>query len=199
MHGIIWTDLDKMETYKEVEKIWQYGHIWPRETTDRKRTYVNEKPIGYTVKYISKIDEKHKHYKPIILTSAGIGGSYIKRHDSINNKFKGDKTIETYRTRTGHKISLPIYWRNKIYNDSEREALWLQRLDKEERWINGVRVDISNGMEQYEKLLKEEQEKNIKMGYGTDEKNWQEEQYERDRRIIMQNTRIKKGKKKQKE
>ena len=30
---------------------------------------------------------------------------------------------------------MPIYWRNKIYNDEEREKLWLYKLNKQERYI----------------------------------------------------------------
>ena len=34
---------------------------------------------------------------------------------------------------------------NKIYTDKERELLWLQMLDKKERYVCGERIDISNG------------------------------------------------------
>ena len=94
------------------------------------------------------------------------------------NKFKGKETNETYRTSTGHKISLPIYWRNKIYTEEEREKLWLQKLDKEERWVMGEKVKINNGYEDYDKIVKYYREKNIRLGYGTDEKNIELKEYE---------------------
>lgn len=111
------------------------------------------------------------------------------------NKYKEKETNETYRTRQGHKIAMPIYWRNKIYTEKEREKLWLQKLDKLERWVNGEKVDISNGEEEYYKLLKWHRERNRQLGYGDDNKDWSREQYEKARRIIMIKTRIEKAKK----
>ena len=46
----------------------------------------------------------------------------------------------------GHKQALPIYWRNKIYSEEEREKLWLQKLDKKERYVNGQKIDISGNL-----------------------------------------------------
>ena len=43
--------------------------------------------------------------------------------------------------------------------------------------------------------LKNAKAKNKRLGYGSDEKNYEKEQYDRDRRILMQKTRIAKGKK----
>ena len=68
------------------------------------------------MKYIFKIDVKHKAYKPIILTSSGIGSGYMKRTDVFNNKYKGEETNERYKTRQGYEVALPIYYRNKIYS-----------------------------------------------------------------------------------
>lgn len=71
MHGIIWTDINRTE----IDKIWGYGYTW---IGDKKNSWVNEQTINYITKYIHKQDEKHKEYKPIILTSAGIGSGYMK-------------------------------------------------------------------------------------------------------------------------
>ena len=32
---------------------------------------------------------------------------------------------------------LPIYYRNLIYTEEEREKLWIEKLNKGERWIGG--------------------------------------------------------------
>lgn len=194
LHGIMWTELNKLEAYKEIEEIWKYGHIWPREKQDRINTYVNEKTVTYTTKYVSKLDQHHKNYKSIILTSAGIGSNYLKGYEWKQNKFNNTNTNTGYRTKTGHIISLPIYWRNKIYTENEREKLWLQILDKEERWIHGEKVDISKGLEQYNSLLEHYRELNRKLGYGTSYKNYNKIQQEHKQRILMQETRIAKGK-----
>lgn len=187
LHGIIWTD-----NIQAVESIWQYGYIWKGHMKNGKIiNYVNETTTGYITKYINKMDFVHKTYKQIVLTSPGIGGNYTNRYDAIKNKYKKEETNETYRTRTGHKIKLPIYYRNKIYNDEEREKLWIDKLNKEERWICGERIDVSQNYETYWKVLNYHRERNKKLGYGTNENNWKRQKYEEEVRKIMQATRIK--------
>ena len=147
MHGIIWTD----ESSKEIEERWSYGNVWIGDKENE--GYVNEKTINYIVKYVNKVDEKHKEYNSKILTSAGIGKNYINRIDSKNNKYKGKETDETYKTRQGVKLNMPIYYRNKIYTEEEREKLWIHKLDENIRWVCGEKVDISKGDEDYYKII----------------------------------------------
>jgi len=187
LHGIMWTN----ESIEEIRNIWNYGYIWPRKETTVK-TYVNEKTVNYIVKYINKQDEKHTTYNSIVLTSAGIGNNYINKPDSNKNLYKGEHTQETYRTRSGHKINLPIYWRNKLYSEEEKEKLWIQKLNKEERWVCGERIDISKGDEEYKQVLEYYRKQNTKLGYGNDKKNEKVKLYEQQRREIMQETRTKK-------
>ena len=120
IHSIIWTDhLD------DVKNVWQYGFVWIGNMKNGKReNYVNARTVNYITKYVTKMDAKHLNYKPIILTSAGIGGNY----DGKNNRYNGEDTKEYYRTSTGHKMAMPVYWRNKIYTDDEREQLQLYQL-----------------------------------------------------------------------
>lgn len=201
MHGIVWPPnktpegktISKRWLYAEIESMWKFGHIWPREPKDRESTYVNEKTVAYTVKYVSKKDIKHKHYKSLILTSNGIGHNYTKTHDSKKNKFNEEDTKDTYRTTTGHKISLPIYWRNKIYTEDEREKLWIHKLNKNERWVGGEKIKADDTVS-YESLVTHYRRLSKQLGYGNDEKNYEQEEYERNRREIMQKTRIAKGK-----
>ena len=129
MHGILWAETTK----EEVEAIWSYGFVWEGK-------FVNERTINYIVKYIHKIDEDHKGYKPIVLTSAGIGKNYIERGDAKNNQYKKGETDERYTFKNGRKSNLPIYYRNKIYTEAEREKLWIEKLDKKERWVGGEKV-----------------------------------------------------------
>lgn len=114
-----------------------------------------------------------------------------KRKESGNyklNRYNGKETEETYRTRTGHKIAMPVYWRNKIYTDEEREKLWLQRLDKNERYVLGNKIDISKNQLEYEMALTLAQQKNRELGYGKPN-DWRREKYEQQRRILIQNYR----------
>lgn len=182
IHGIMWTD--KRE---DIEKIWKYGHVYIGD-------YVNEKTINYIVKYVNKVDEKHKEYNSKIFTSAGIGSNYLKRDDWKINKYKGKETKEQYITRQGIKLPLPIYYRNKIYTEEERENLWLIKLDQEKRYVCGNEIDISKNEEEYYKALKYYRMKNMSLGYGDDKKNWDLKRYENDRRNMLKKERMKKMK-----
>ena len=189
LHGILWTN----ETTKTIEKIWKYGFIWVGDKNNG--GYVNEKTINYIVKYINKIDEKHKEYNSKILTSAGIGRNYTEREDSKKNKFNGKETKETYSTKQGIKLALPIYYRNKIYSEEEKEILWLQKLDEEIRYICGEKIDISKDDKEYYKTLEWYRKKNKRLGYGDDSKNWEQKRYENEKRNLKILERIKNAKK----
>lgn len=179
LHGIVWTE----EKYEQIETIWQYGFIWPTKE-HYKNTYVGERTINYIIKYVTKQDEKHKEYKPKILCSPGIGNNYTNTSQARRNKYNPEGTRETYKTGTGHEINLPVYYRNKLYTEQERERLWLEKLDKNERWICGEKIKADN-LKEYNELLKWYREINKKLGYGSDEKNWNREQYELNQRKIM--------------
>ena len=172
IHGIIFT-----EAVDCISERWGYGYVYAGE-------YVNQKTINYIVKYVYKIDEKHKEYKSKIYASKGIGKNYFERKDSQRNKYKKNETIETYKTSGGYELSLPIYYRNKIYTEEEREKLWIEKLDKQERWVCGVKVDISENEDEYYKLLKEKRLMNKRLGYGDDVINWELKKYEQDRRNL---------------
>ena len=181
IHGLLWTD-----QVTEIEKKWQYGKVWIGE-------YVNAKTINYIVKYVNKVDKAHKEYNSRIFTSKGIGRNYIHRPDIQRNVYKEDgETIETYKTRQGVELALPIYYRNKIYSDEEKEKLWLEKLDKEVRWVDGVEVDISKGEEEYYKLLEVKRAKSKRLGYGDDAKNWDLKRYENERRNLKKIERLEK-------
>jgi hypothetical protein len=190
LHGIVWTDKD----LNEVERIWKYGFVWKgKEVNGKIVNYVNEKTVNYIVKYVTKIDFKHQFYKSKILTSAGIGAGYDKSAASVMNKYKGDKTQEYYRTSDGSKIAMPVYWRNKIYSDKERELLWLNMLDKNVRYVCGIKIDVSKDMDKYYKVVDMCRDKNKKLGYGSDEINWEKFEYEKSRRLLKQEERIRKA------
>ena len=175
IHGIIWTD----EMPRTVAKMWKYGYMFPR--ADRENTWygnwVSGTTIGYIAKYITKRDFKHKSYKPVILTSAGIGRNYTETYNAKTNRYRGAETNETYMMANGKKASLPIYYRNKIYNDEEREKLWINKLDKGIRYINGNKVKAEN-ITEVTKLLRYYQELNRELGYGDGRKDWEREEYE---------------------
>lgn len=186
MHGIVFTDIN----IEDLRSIWGYGFVWAGYIKNgRLENYVNERTVNYIIKYISKVDILHKTYKSKVLTSPGIGRNYINTPNCKNNAYKGSGTDETYRTRQGYRLSLPIYYRNKIYSERERERLWIQKLDKQERWVCGERINIKYSDQQYYDALKWHRRRNIEMGYGSNEM-WKRKHYEEQRRIIIINTRI---------
>lgn len=185
LHGIVWAGKDEtiVEDMNEVEKIWHYGYVWKYKRYHGKAyNNVNGKAINYMGKYIMKVDQDHKGYKSVILCSKGIGEGYIKTKRAEANKYKGEETDDTYR-RDGRPANMPIYYRNKLYTDDEKEKLWIIKLNKEERWINKTKIDVSKGYDDYYKLLKIAQDKNIKMGYGSD-KEWNQERYDNKRKVL---------------
>lgn len=195
MHGIVWPEkkMQTLEAKKILTEHWQYGHIWVG-------TYVNESTVNYITKYVNKQDKQHKLYKPIILTSAGIGSGYIKRPEALHNKFANDTTRDYYRTRTGHKVALPIYYRNKLYTEEEREQLWLIKLNQEKRYVGGIEIDVSTeeGLNNYFKAVEFYRTKNTRLGYGNGEIDLERKAYEQECRNIKIKTRIAKGMNKKK-
>lgn len=185
LHGIIWST-----DHKEIKKHWKYGWIYIGQ-------WVNEITINYIVKYITKTDLQHPNYTPKILCSKGIGKIYIQSVNARKNTFSdvvNEETNELYTTRQGAKLALPNYYRNLLYTEDEREELWLQKLNKQTRYINGIAIDISTneGMETYERALKEAQKLNKKLGYGDDKKDWNEELYHRTKNRLNKITKTKK-------
>jgi len=164
LHGIIFS-----KDRAGIEKNWKYGYVYLGK-------YVNEKTVNYCVKYVSKVDAEHKYYNPKILCSKGLGKNYLKRDAANSNRFQGTATKEYYKTNNGSKLNLPVYYRNKIYTDEEREALWVAKLDKKERWVNKRKAETD---EEYWIMLREARFKNEELGYGNDEQDWDRKQYER--------------------
>jgi len=141
IHGIVWTN----ESMEEIEENWKYGYVWKgREKNGERVNYVNEITANYITKYVTKTDPKHKEYKPVILASHGIGKAYTESTRAQNNKYKEKETIDSYISDNGRKMNMPIYYRNKLYTEEEREELWLNKLDKEERYVCGVKIRIRN-------------------------------------------------------
>lgn len=190
LHGIIWTDKDS----EFINKTWKYGFTW---LSIENKGYVNERTINYITKYISKNDEVHKWYKPKILCSHGIGKGYINRWNARQNKYKGKFTKDYYENEQGYKFALPIYYRNKIYSEEEKELLWLQKLDRLTRYVDGVEISIKNGFEQFNNAIKHARIKNKFLRYTDYTKDWQfinqEIKAEQTKRELLRETRIKRA------
>lgn len=181
LHGIIFNDEeitnDKLQTY------WKYGFSDIGQ-------YCNERSINYIVKYVTKIDNDHKNYKAVILCSAGIGKNFITNAQKEIYKYRPHESKEYYKLPNGQRVSLPIYYRNKLYTEEEREMLWTDRLDKNTIYVRGIEIkniDSANGQKQYERLLEHQQKINYELGYGDDSKEWQKMEYNTTLRMLNKN------------
>lgn len=192
IHGILWSGHSDREPtvhmqrdfIAQLNKYWQYGNIWVGD-------YVNERTINYIVKYLHKADPKHQNYVPIVLCSKGLGKNYINRYDSKNNVYAEKNTNELYTTRNGIKLPLPKYYRNKIYTDEQKEMLWINLLNKETRYVNGIKIDVSENESDYWNVVIEQRKENKRLGYGDDEKDWKKINYEKQLRNIKRLQRLK--------
>lgn len=161
LHGIVW-GLGDIPAGDLTNNFWNYGFV------DNGK-YVNNRTINYIIKYCTKVDHTHEDYKPIVLCSPGIGKAYITGHDARNNRYQADQqTNETYRLPNGSKINLPIYYRNSIYSEEEREKLWIEKLDKKQRYVlgNPITIRTREDFEKFKNMQQFAREKNKRLGYG---------------------------------
>jgi len=171
IHGIVWTK----ESIENIRSTWKYGFMHPRPH-EIKKNYVNSKSINYMIKYVTKIDRKHIYYRPIILCSSGIGSTYKRpEHDRISDK---------YRTEQGHKLALPMYYRNKMYTDEEKEKLWIEKLNQKTRWVGGHKVETTD-LKSINKILKYKREESEKDGYIGDKIDYDQTDWENKQRDLI--------------
>lgn len=179
LHGIFFGE----DAPSQIIKHWKYGYVFIG-------SFVNERTINYITKYMLKDDIKHREFTGKVFTSSGIGSGYFNRSDYENNKYKKNMTNETYRYRNGTRAMLPRYYRDKIYDEEEREKLWLEKLDKGITWVMGESCKIDSP--EYENLLRFYQDR-CKQIHGDNQVLWKEKQYWR--RIEKQREAYRKRKK----
>lgn len=164
LHGIVWG----IGTDQLISEKWNYGFVYTGN-------FVNEATINYITKYMTKADIDHPNFVGQVLCSKGIGAGYTKREDAKNHKYTKGKTIETYRLRNGAKINLPIYYRNQLFSEEEREMLFLDKIEKGIIYIMGQKVHRDNEAE-YLGLLEEARRTEQRL-YGVHEQEWEEQKY----------------------
>lgn len=166
LHGILFTNKDR----ETIQNIWKYGYIWIGE-------YCTTQTINYIIKYILKIDKTNKYYKSKIFTSKGIGSNYLNTWNSTQNRYKPGDTNETYKLPNGMRINLPTYYRRKIYTEQELEKLWIEKLNLNRRFINGIKYKFKTYQEQliFIQALKYYQNESVKRGYQG--RTWKDRNY----------------------
>lgn len=172
LHGIFFSNEEIDKT--EIDKIWSYGYTYIGD-------YCTLRTINYIAKYITKTDFEHKGYVPQIFASAGIGRNYTKRPLVKQiHRYMNSNTIEYYRFPNGSICNLPIYYRNKLFTEDQREQLWINKLDQNKRYVLGVEVENINtiqGEDRYYRILRKAQELNTQAGYGDNTQEWKKKDY----------------------
>lgn len=164
LHGIVWG----IGTDQLIMEKWNYGFVYTG-------TFVNEKTINYITKYMTKEDKDHPGFVGKVLCSKGIGAGYINRQDAKNNVYKPGETIETYRMRNGTKINLPVYYRNQLFTEEEKEKLFLDKIEKGIIYVMGQKVHRDDE-EEYLNLLEEGRRTEQRL-YGNRVQEWEQEKY----------------------
>lgn len=134
LHGVFFGQ----KSAELIKKHWKYGFSFIGQ-------YCNSKSVNYMTKYMLKVDIKHPTFKQIVLASSGIGAGYMDRLDYLWQK-QNYKQIDvaTYTFRNGTKMAMPKYYKNKIFNDKERERMWINNLNRGQLWIFGEKIEADD-------------------------------------------------------
>jgi len=150
-----------------------YIYNKPQKTTLKRNTSYQGETLEKKINRIVNNKEPIKDGAPII---------YTERKDGVRPEYN----IKTDRWEEA-LTAMDMVNKDKL---AQREKLWLQKLDKQERWICGEKIDISKSEKQYYNVLEHYRRVNKELGYGNGQISWDREQYENTRRKIMQETRI---------
>ena len=61
--------------------------------------------------------------------------------------------------RNGGKLNLPIYYRNKLFTEEEREKLFLDKIEKGIVYVLGTKIDLKTEESRYMGVLISERER----------------------------------------
>ncbi len=178
MHGIVFTDMSD----SDIAGVWKYGYIGIP-----KNGFVSDATINYISKYFTKVDFEHKGYKPRMMTSPGMGLGYVKRNKRTH-AFRGENTVQTYRTRQGTKLPLPMYYRQKLWSDEEREELWYHKILEDKQYVAGYELSESqeNFETEYSGALESGRKRSERLGYGTRSKDWDMKRFDREGKMMRE-------------
>jgi hypothetical protein len=164
LHGICWGNPDL------IKDNWKYGFVF-------QGNMCNEKTVNYVVKYMLKENPIDRNYIGIVLCSAGIGKGYEQSYNSKRNAYRENNTNEYYRLPNGMELPLPEYYRKKIYNEEEREKLWIEKQERGYRYICGEKVSIDDE-EEYNNVLNYYRER-AKELYNENYDAWEKERHKK--------------------
>ena len=84
---------------------------------------------------------------------------------------------------------MPTYFRNKLYSDEEKEKLWVEKLDKQERWVGKQKIDVSKTEGDYIEAVRQMRVVNRELGFPDMKSARKDKEQEEIRRQIIQETR----------
>lgn len=187
-HGIIFCN-EPLE-YEKIErsgdgwrgrwKYWKYGMVHVGD-------YCTERTVNYIVKYVTKIDNDHKGFIGQIFASPGIGKRFLEHQYSQTYKYRPGDTKGYYTLNNGAKVKLPVYYKNKLHNEDERELIWRDFMDEKKQTIAGNTYPESLPGATTQNILNKAQEVNKFNGYGDDSQEWRKKPYNITRRMLEHN------------
>lgn len=113
---------------------------------------MNERTVNYIIKYITKRDEDNPEFSGKIFASKRIGIGYINKNTLRRHRYQDKFTEETYKTESGIKTALPMYYKQKIWTDQEREALRIIKEEKQTKYYNKTPIKVET-TEQYKEYI----------------------------------------------
>lgn len=152
LHGVVYTDMSK----EEFQELWKYGWVDFGEWYD-------DTSIGYITKYVTKQDPVHKGFIPKIFTSPGIGRKYIESTAAEMKRGRRENIYYTYKN--GQKTAMPTYYKNKLFSEDEREEIYIDRLNKDEKYVMGSKLTKGISNDKYLKICRYWAEKSKEHGY----------------------------------
>lgn len=117
---------------------------------------VTKASVGYTLKYIAKPTRIPMHsnddrVKEFSLMSKRLGANYIS--DKMINWHKSDLLDRMYiPLEDGRKVAMPRYYKDKIYEDEERDAISQRQKQRVQEMVEDERLKYGD---EYEKVLVE--------------------------------------------
>ncbi len=125
-HGILF-DIDINN--EDLADLWKYGNTFVG--------YANEITAKYIVKYLTKDDTKGYKKAPRVVSSKGIGESFLQTADCALLK----KQMATCFEKNGYKVPIPRYYLDKMYNEREKEIIsyYLYMESQFDYYVGGTR------------------------------------------------------------
>ena len=160
IHGIIFRD--EPMTKEMLQEWWKYGRVDIGK-------FCNLQTINYIVKYVTKIDKDHKDFNSKVFCSPGIGKNWLQTPTAKTYKYRPTESKEYYTLPNGRKVTLPLYYKNHLYSETERIKIWTDKLDKGETYVNGIFIQNGNGSAEHYQVLMTQQQLDQEAGYDKPE------------------------------